>query len=549
MDKELIHIIKRIDLPTLIDLVGPVIKKAIESVNKADDEEALAEVLVTKYGSSLLNNVAIRKAIIDSLDSDQIAQLCKDLNLSDHKSFENYNKALQYFHRYNIKKSQELVRFLGLSSEYLLKEISDDRPTKENISIEYGEEIKALSFLHPYQKQVKDQIMTRFLQKVERKFFVQMPTGAGKTYTALECVVDYLRMPRSINENGLPVPHKFIVWLVDRNELAEQAFQSFKKLWRMRGDREINGFRLFAGFEPEFNSEGGGVVFCGFDKFHAVLKNPEHGSYSSVKFLIENTGVVIVDEAHHSLAETYFATIQKFVNIPFIKLVGLSATPGTTDYTTTQQLVELYSNDKITLRDEDWKEVGDSVHYLQERGYLAQLKTQLLETSFSSHEVDTGRILDELASDSERNERILEQIEIAHNNQESTLVFACTLDHVFALMIMCRYRDIPTKFIVGEVDQSDRIQILESFKKNEFYVLLNLDILSTGIDLPNINKIILARPISSPNLISQIIGRALRGPKNGGNTMNTIINLKDNIINFPGASFLYNYYEEHWEKV
>ena len=549
MDKQLIHITKRIDLPTLIDLVGPVIKKAIESVNKADDEEALAEVLVTKYGSSLLNNVAIRKAIIDSLDSDQIAQLCNEVNLSDHKSFENYNKALQYFHRYNISKSQELVQFLGLSSEYLLKEISDDRPTKENISIEYGEEIKALSFLHPYQKQVKDQIMTRFLQKVERKFFVQMPTGAGKTYTALECVVDYLRMPRSINENGLPVPHKFIVWLVDRNELAEQAFQSFKKLWRMRGDREINGFRLFAGFEPEFNSEDGGVVFCGFDKFHAVLKNPEHGSYSSVKFLIENTGVVIVDEAHHSLAETYFATIQKFVNIPFIKLVGLSATPGTTDYTTTQQLVELYSNDKITLRDEDWKEVGDSVHYLQERGYLAQLKTQLLETSFSSHEVDTGRILDELASDSERNERILEQIEIAHNNQESTLVFACTLDHVFALMIMCRYRDIPTKFIVGEVDQSDRIQILESFKKNEFYVLINLDILSTGIDLPNINKIILARPISSPNLISQIIGRALRGPKNGGNTMNTIINLKDNIINFPGASFLYNYYEEHWEKV
>ncbi len=549
MDKELIHITKRIDLPTLINLVGPVIKKAIESVNKADDEEALAEVLVAKYSSSLLNNVAIRKAIIESLDSDQITQLCEKISLSGEKSFENYNNAIQYFYRYNLRKSQELVRFLQLSEEYVLKEVSDERSAKEKISIEYGEEIKALSFLHPYQKQVKDQIMNRFLQKVERKFFVQMPTGAGKTYTALECVADYLRMPRSVNENGTPDSHKFIVWLVDRNELAEQAFQSFKKLWRMRGDREINGFRLFAGFEPEFQSEDGGVVFCGFDKFHAVLKNPDHRSYSSIRFLIENTGVVIVDEAHHSLAETYFATIQKFVNIPFIKLVGLSATPGTTDYTTTQQLVELYSNDKITLRDENWKEVGDSVRYLQERGYLAQLKTQLLETSFSSQEVDAGRILDELASDSERNERILEQIEIAHNNQESTLVFACTLDHVFALMIMCRYRDITTKFIVGEVDQSDRIQILEAFKNNEFYVLINLDILSTGIDLPNINKIILARPISSPNLISQIIGRALRGPKNGGNPMNTIINLKDNIINFPGASFLYNYYEEHWEKV
>jgi len=128
-------------------------------------------------------------------------------------------------------------------------------------------------------------------------------------------------------------------------------------------------------------------------------------------------------------------------------------------------------------------------------------------------------------------------------------VFACTLDHVYALLILCRAYGIGAKYIIGDIDQSDRIGILEQFKKKEYNILINLDILSTGIDLPNIQKVIIARPISSPNLLSQILGRALRGPNNGGNSENTIINIKDNLVNFPGTSFLYNFYQSEWEVI
>jgi hypothetical protein len=41
----------------------------------------------------------------------------------------------------------------------------------------------------------------------------------------------------------------------------------------------------------------------------------------------------------------------------------------------------------------------------------------------------------------------------------------------------------------------------------------------------------------------------LRGVKNGGNANNTIINLKDNLLNFPSASYLYDYFEGAWEKI
>ena len=79
---------------------------------------------------------------------------------------------------------------------------------------------------------------------------------------------------------------------------------------------------------------------------------------------------------------------------------------------------------------------------------------------------------------------------------------------------MCKEEGINTEYIIGEVDQARRIEILNSFRNKEFNILINLDILSTGIDIPNINKLILARPTKSPNLASQILGRALRGPKN-----------------------------------
>ena len=78
------------------------------------------------------------------------------------------------------------------------------------------------------------------------------------------------------------------------------------------------------------------------------------------------------------------------------------------------------------------------------------------------------------------------------------------------------------------------------FKKGELKVIINHGLLATGIDLPSVNKLIITRPIGSPILYSQIIGRALRGPKNGGNETNIIVNIRDNLINYRDANLLYN---------
>lgn len=549
METTLLKILNRIDLPTLHGLVGVVILGAIKSVNKGEDENELSKILILKYDTLILNDKEIREAILNSLNKDEIKDLASQCQLKN-TTGSIYSNTIDFFSKgYNEQKSKILVDFLKLGEQFYFKNTIDTRTEKELITANYGEQVNILSYLHPYQKRVKDEVMYRLVQKNEKSFFVQMPTGAGKTLTALECVVDLLRKPNPLNEAKIPERNKFIVWIVDTNELAEQAFQSFIKLWKLRGDRNLNSFRLFKNFTPDFNNEDGGIVFTGFDKFYSILKNPKSSSFDSLKFLISNTEMLIVDEAHHSLAETYLTCINSFKNTPFIKILGLSATPGTNDSETTSKLVELYSNDKISIRDDDWKPIGDSIQYLQQGEYLAKLTTKILETGISASESNENSILVELASNSERNERIIEQIKLANEAKESTVVFACSLDHVYAILILCRANRIEANYIIGAVEQAERLSVINSFKKRDYFILINLEILSTGIDLPNIDKVIITRPINSPNLVSQILGRALRGIKNGGNSNNTIINLKDNLLNFPSASYLYDYFEGAWEKI
>ena len=338
-----------------------------------------------------------------------------------------YVSLSKYFSTYSKKKSKELINFLRISEKYLIKSIEDNRMEKEIVQIEYGEKIEALSYLHLYQKNIKDQIMPRLIEKREKRFFVQMPTGAGKTFTALECVVDFLRAPRTTEK-------RFIVWLVNTNELAEQALRSFKRLWRQKGDKPIKVMRLFKHFNPEFKVEKEGVIFAGFDKLFPMLK-PSHPNHSNAKELISNTSFLIIDEAHHSPAETYKSTIDRFYQTPFINILGLSATPGSQDLDRTRELIDMFSGDIIIMRDENNNPIQDPIKYLQKRGYLANLLTKILETDITENNSDETRVLDGLASNSERNLKILEQIKIANNNNEATLVFACTLDHVYALSL------------------------------------------------------------------------------------------------------------------
>jgi superfamily II DNA or RNA helicase len=66
-------------------------------------------------------------------------------------------------------------------------------------------------------------------------------------------------------------------------------------------------------------------------------------------------------------------------------------------------------------------------------------------------------------------------------------------------------------------------------------VLTNYGVLAEGFDAPSVRAVIVARPTLSPNAYQQMVGRGLRGPKNGGKEECLIVNVADNIIRYGGT--------------
>ena len=368
---------------------------------------------------------------------------------------------------------------------------------------------------------------------------VQMPTGAGKTFTALETFVDMLRMP---------FKQKFYVWVVDSNELAEQAHNAFVNLWKMKGDRPLRVYRFFGGYGVSSESLMDGVVFASFGTLYSILEDPNHKFHLSIRNIIKKHEILIVDEAHKSVAETYSEVVSLFTQQPGTKLVGLSATPGRNSQSGDFELTNMFDCNLVRIMNSAREPIEDPLQYLQQKGYLAELEVDIMETkvNLDARGVNEKQMLRSLACTLEGIKQSLIKLKRLMNLSNRHWVFSCTLDHVFALKILCASQEIPCELIVGSTPPAQRIDILNRFKVGDYHILINFDILSTGIDLPNVDQLIITRPVGSPMLYSQIVGRALRGPKNGGNPKNKIISLKDNILNFGNADFLFTQFTQNW---
>lgn len=528
----LLEYLRKFDTPTLELLAGSTIVKAVRSVYDTNRGSALARLVADKFGVTALSDPRIRSAALDSVSAAKAREFCSQKHIHVRSGELPQAVVHSYFRGgFSLKKSAELVELLELPDEYRRTTEVELREPSEFLQAIASESAtrRLRGFLHPYQKRVKNQLNAAVFEHVSR-VMVQMPTGSGKTATALESAVDLFRSPYE---------KRFVVWLVNSNELAEQALETFRSIWSQKGDHPLWIYRCFGGFDPEFQWEIGGFVFASFQSLRNPLVDSSHPRHAVIWRLVKSTDLLVVDEAHASVAETYEETVRAFVDAGSARLVGLSATPARNDGEATRALSRLYTGQLIRVTDEHQVLVPDVVGYLQEEGYLARVRIEELESGVTEEGIDEGGVCRALAENPARNELILKQIERAQQLEDPTLVFSCTKDHVFALVALCRSKQIPVDFIVGETSMAMRNKILEKFRNGNLGILINFGILSTGVDLPNLRRLIVTRPVASPIEFSQIIGRALRGPKNGGNRENVVVSIRDNLLNFPDPNYVF----------
>jgi DNA repair protein RadD len=498
-------------------LIGTKIDSIISKYFDKISPEQLSLALISKYGSSLFDpKHGILETIIEGSDSGELFTLCQTFNI---KNYDDPHDELLSIakNKSNLKK---FLQHYDLPDYFLIESPRDEREASQIVNIEYGEELKSLGYPHSYQNNIKLEILNR-LEISSGKFscLAVMPTGSGKTRTAIEFMIDFIRRKKNAN----------IVWIVDSPELSEQALQNFIELWKLRGDRELKTYRCFNKLNPTIQFDRGcNVIFTAFDKMMAE-KDKSTDLYDGIK---NKTELLIIDEAHYSLAEKYNGILSDIRNNSSDQLItlGLTATPMRPDDNEFFGIKTFFQNNITPFKDENGNEIQDPLNYLQENNYLAEIEVEYLK--IPKNEInETSR---------EFNNKVIERIKISVGEGKQIIIFAASKDHAIALNILLRNENILSNCIVGETLPQERQILFKQFKNKEINVLINFDILSTGIDLPKVDELFLLRKFGQYTTAMQVLGRALRGELNGGNKKNRVISIINNETMIEDANDLFN---------
>lgn len=497
----------------------------------------LAELVLMQLGpENILLNPQIRVEIIAALPRDEANLLAKQLQLTEEP--DPYASLGRVYFRRGQLNTNLLFTFFGCEppsdDDDLLtqpeKIIPGAYPLFEHQRIAYWD---ALHILHRGNPQ---------------RVLLHMPTGAGKTRIAMNLICQILRETE---------PDKLVVWLAHSEELCEQAAEEFEKSWSKIGDRPTGIYRHFGPYRVgELTRLGGGLLVASL-----ALLYRESGIHSTSFFaLSRRVSLIVMDEAHQAIAPTYNLLLNLLSPGGSTPILGLSATPGRSYLKPEEdlRLAEFFAKQKVTLRIPGY---DNPIQYLVDEGYLAKAEYITLpyvagsEISLTIEEQKSlqdgfdlpERIVKHLASDHLRNLLIIKNVMQEADQGGKIIVFGCSVEHAILLCNILRVRGYNAASVTSETPLNTRRYLINEYRSgDEVQILTNFGVLTTGFDAPRTNVAVIARPTSSVVLCSQMIGRAIRGPRAGGNSTCKILTVVDQIPGFRSMAEAFTFWEDIW---
>lgn len=409
--------------------------------------------------------------------------------------------------------------------------------------------------LKDFQIYIKDKILENLKDSGDNaKCMISLPTGGGKTRTAVEAYIEWLR-PR-FSEG------KYLIWIAQSEELCEQAIASIKQLWSSKEFSEsLRLYRLFRDHNLDKDSMIGGVIVAGINKIYNLVKN---GDEEIVEHILSNCGAMIIDKAHRSttmMYETLYSKARDIRGENIFPICGLTATPGRV--ADSHELSKLFKLKLVTPElGEEFK--ANPLKYFRKNGFLAKPihhivrtnvqvdikefsdKTDISDLTEKLEDIFKDKYNKELAKNRERNKLIIKKLlEVPPGKQ--TLVYTCTVDHAKFLASMITFKGRSAVAISADTPNHIRYIYIDKFKRGEIDFIFNHSVLTTGFDAPKTENIFLCRPIFSDILYEQIVGRGLRGLEFGGTPTCDIYDFSDTILRF-GEQQSYIRYKPFWEE-
>ncbi len=327
--------------------------------------------------------------------------------------------------------------------------------------------------------------LRKLIQAGENRAILISATGTGKTYASAF----------AMRELGF----KKVLFLVHRSQLARQSLKSYKNVF---SDNISMGL------------VGSGYKEYDKDYIFATVQTLNKEDYLK-KYAPDNFDCIILDEAHHSSADTY----QKIMSYFKPKLwLGMTATPDKRDDNIAgKNIYEIFNHNiayEIRLQQAMKEDLLCPFHYFG----ITDI-SMLDDKKISSKKMDITDF-NQLVSD-ERVSHIIKQANYYGYSGERVkgLVFCSRIDETEKLSKKFNALGYRTIALNGDSSEEERTKAFERLAMNEEDItdelkpldyIFSVEILNEGVDIVEVNQIIMLRPTQSPIVFTQQLGRGLR---------------------------------------
>ena len=310
-----------------------------------------------------------------------------------------------------------------------------------------------------------------------RAVLVLMATGLGKSVVAGELIANELH--RNPEGNVLVLAHTI--------DLVKQLERS---IWPML-KKEVSTHLWTAGESPAY---AGGVTFATWQSVVATAAREN---------LARQFAMIVVDEAHHAPAPAYRSLID---SLEPNFLIGMTATPWRGDE---RNLSDVFGQPAFAM---------DIVSGMQ-GGYLADVDYRMLTDDIDWHEIQrmsragySIRELNEKLILPDRDEAMVARVieRMAQLDTARVICFCRTIEHAERIRLIFLAQNVQAGVLHSAMRREERFRTLSNFRNGSLQLVLSVDMLNEGIDVPDVNMVVFMRVTHSRRIFVQQLGRGLR---------------------------------------
>ncbi|WP_194718322.1 DUF3427 domain-containing protein [Arthrobacter ipis] len=304
-------------------------------------------------------------------------------------------------------------------------------------------------------------------------------TGTGKTVIA---ALDYKRLCEAAGRelNLLFVAH--------RQEILKQSLRTYRDVLQKGSFGEL--------FVGEHKPKDWQHVFASVQSLAAMGID---------KIKPEDFDVVVIDEFHHAQAPTYRSLID---HLQPEELLGLTATPERGDgVDVAKQFFDGRRASELRLWDALDADLLVPFHYF---GVSDDVDLSRLEWKRGSY--DVGQ-LDALYTGNEaRAGKVIRELrdKVTGTAEMRAIGFCVSVQHAVYMAEVFNRAGIASVAVSGKTDDAERALALQRLRSREINCIFAVDLFNEGLDLPEVDTILLLRPTQSATIFLQQLGRGLR---------------------------------------